>query len=54
VYISLWKDWCHDAYVDLVVKGGEFDPSEGDASSIDEKYPLQRLRARIMSDWPSN
>jgi hypothetical protein len=54
VYISLWGGAYEGDYQGLTVNGGEFDPSGDDYSDMDKKYPLARLRARIMADWPTD
>ncbi len=50
VYISLWEDAYHNDYTNLVVNGGQFDPSNsaGTDQEGNWKYPLDNLRARIL------
>ena len=52
VYISLWEDpsdpWLDSYYDDLLVNGGEFDPCNYYTPETGAKYPLARLRARIL------
>jgi len=53
VYISLWEGYLQlqDTYDGLQVNG-EFDPVDYEAEELAGIYPLARLRARIMADWP--
>lgn len=54
VYISLWNEQnCRQYYSDLVVNGGEIDSPNPGGTDLpgNYKYPLARLRSRILSDW---
>ena len=60
VYISLWDNgtWqpaLQTTYGGLTVNGGEFDPPDMDSGTTSNAlYPLNKLRTRIMANWPSN
>lgn len=59
VYISLWEQTAESTYLQdqvyngLAVNAGEFDQANRvPSAAIEDKYPLARLRARVMTDWP--
>lgn len=61
VYISLWEETPTSTnfrdywYNGLNVNTGEFDPTNYSIGiPVEDLYPLAKLRARIIADWPSN
>ena len=59
VYISLWEvdpanPQLVGPYEDLLVNTGEFDAPNQDTRFVEDMYPLDKLRVRILAGWPSD